>query len=133
MREIEFRGIAFNTGKFVYGDLTLYSQEKSMITVDLIEGAVYDVKAETVGQFTGFVNNGQKWYEGDILESDMDWYRIEWDGDEGRWEAVGVKGTHERLALHEVLSSETWVQGNIYENPELLRSEDTSNVDGRLL
>ena len=71
-------------------------------------------------QFTGFTNNGQDWYEGDILENDGDWYRVEWDAEQGIWEAAGIEDTHEIIALNEVLSSETWVQGNIYQKPELL-------------
>ena len=73
-------------------------------------------------QFTGLTNNGQEWCEGDILENDRDWYQISWSIDEARWEAVGIRATSETLALSELLSSETWVQGNIYQNPELLSS-----------
>lgn len=74
-------------------------------------------------QYTGLANNGEDWYDGDILENDCDWYRIGWDNDQARWEAIGIRSTGETLALSELISSETWVQGNVYENPELLRSE----------
>jgi hypothetical protein len=71
-------------------------------------------------QFTGFTNNGEDWYEDDILESDGDWYQIEWCDEQGRWIAAGVNSTHQDIDLCELLGSETWLQGNIYENPELL-------------
>lgn len=72
-------------------------------------------------QFTGLGSNGQEWYDGDILENDGDWYEIAWDKDEARWEAIGIRSTGEILALHELVSSETWVQGNVYQNPELTK------------
>lgn len=71
-------------------------------------------------QFTGITNNGQKWYEGDILECDSDWYQITWDDDQAQWEATGINSTGESIGLCELISSESWVQGNIYQNPELL-------------
>lgn len=71
-------------------------------------------------QFTGLTNNGQEWYDGDILANDSDWYQIGWSRGEARWGAFGIRFTHEILALSELLSQETWVQGNVFENPELL-------------
>jgi hypothetical protein len=75
-------------------------------------------------QFTGFTNNGQDWYDGDILENDSDWYQIGWDNETGQWWANGMASTHESIALHELLSSETWVQGNIHEPPEWVRKAE---------
>ena len=72
-------------------------------------------------QSTGFTNNGQEWYDGDILENDTDWYLIGWSEEEGRWLAIGANSTHETIDLCELVSTETWLQGNIYENPELLK------------
>lgn len=89
---------------------------------DVLEPEWDDSIRYQVMQYTGLTNNGQEWYEGDILENDADWYRVAWDTDQARWEAVGIKGTHETLALSELVSSETWVQGNVHENPELLEN-----------
>ncbi len=71
-------------------------------------------------QFTGLMCNGHEWYEGDILENDGDWYQVIWDKDGARWEALGIGSTGECLALSELLSQETFVQGNIYQHAHLL-------------
>jgi hypothetical protein len=76
-------------------------------------------------QFTGFTNNGQEWYEGDILENDSDWYQIGWGNEDGRWLALGMASTTETIDLCELLSSETWVRGNVHQMPpELLGDEE---------
>jgi hypothetical protein len=46
------------------GDHTRYSQVMSYITVDLIEGEVYEVDAATVGQYTGVDKGDKKAFEG---------------------------------------------------------------------
>ncbi len=70
-------------------------------------------------QFTGFTTNGQEVYESDILECDSDWYEVVWDQEQGGWLAQGIHST-ESISLCEVIGSETWVQGNIHSNPDLL-------------
>lgn len=128
MRDIKFRGKSFGNGEFVFGDLTRYSEEMSYITVDLIEGEVYQVDSKTVGQFTGLKNgNGQEIYEGDICrysyinplngEKKTITWKVEYSP--GVFWLSNIDGNKQDTLLwmrHESVE----VIGNIYENPELL-------------
>lgn len=117
MREIRFRcwnGEQMVSPDYIDRDGIAFWKENSIPT-----------RGTQLMQYTGFKANGHELYEGDIIENDGDWYQITWDEDEGRWEATGIQSTGESLALWELSDSqETWVQGNIYENPELLLDKD---------
>ena len=65
MRTIKFRGKQFNNGKWVYG----YLADGNLIcTASDTKWDAVEVKATTVGQFTGLTDkNGKEIYEGDIL------------------------------------------------------------------
>lgn len=119
-REIKFKFYS----NYYEDDKTKYRLYPDVLTLNHISTGDYSEENEIQHgipcQFTGLTNNGQEWYEGDILENDTDWYQIEWDNDDAMWRAVGIRSTGESLGLSELLSQETWVQGNIYQNPELL-------------
>ena len=117
MREIKFKGKRIDNGEWVEGDLTRYSKYMSYITVDLVEGEVYEVLTPTVGQYTGLHDkNSKEIYEGDIVHC--------WGGEycQGYWEhdnKIPISNMiNDCFMMGE--SENIEIIGNAYENPELL-------------
>lgn len=108
-REIKFRGKHLN--KWVYGYLLKnIDDNKYYISVSLDQ--FYQVKEETIGQYTGLKDkNGKDVYEGDLLKS---YYEkpgiIKWNDEIGAFQIKGIPSqTMKRCHEMEVI-------GNIYEN-----------------
>jgi hypothetical protein len=124
MREILFRGKRKDNGEWVYGFYRSYIYRKKkhawLETIDRI----WEVKPETVGQYTGLEDiNGVKIFEGDIVRYG-DFGRIpepDISMDKVVWENGGFIIGGEYMGLS--YSVEIEIIGNIHDNPELLDRE----------
>lgn len=139
MREILFRGQRADNKEWVYGCLTLYSEEKSHITVDLTKGEIYDVKTETIGQYAEIKDKNRKDVFKDDIISDWDssFYIVKFKRGSFIAEHIGdVKKSCLLFDLHsekghhylsENLEYLFEIIGNKHDNPELLKKLISSN------
>lgn len=124
-REIEFRGKRFDNGQWAYGNLIIDDSGNSeIIDYENNREIRYDVRGETIGQFTGkYDKNQRKVYEGDIVLQ---------QGYNGRKEKMVVRfengafivGYHSGSSTRKkpmLISDKCEVIGNIHDNPELLQ------------
>lgn len=135
MREILFRGRRSDNGEWVKGFYT--KQNVSFYSnCPVIENIVddYEVEEDTVGQYIGLVDkNGTKIFEGDICR-----FR-EWERGEMLWigevhyehqQFVISGGSNEEcktpfyMQMIRFIPKNIEVIGNIYDNPELMKSEE---------
>lgn len=136
MRQIKFRGIRKDNGKWVYGDLIhepwgtmIQSIETKMPTgVGAPEAEPtklrhkYTVDPDTVGEWTGLVDKtGAEIYEGDIIQEarsigkviyNQDGFEIDWTLNKDFWSCT--------LKYH---AFEAEVIGNVHQNAELLEAK----------
>ncbi len=89
MREILFRGIGVDGGRWVQGQLLLmngcaYIKESECGDLDDLDFgyAFEEVEKETVGQYTGYEVGGKRLFEGDIVRLD---YEPAWDEEVGEY------------------------------------------------
>jgi len=135
MREIKFRGKRINNGEWVYG----YLIGEDVIVGEIVEFCDeyfntefwWKVVAKTVGQYTGLRDkNGKEIYEGDILDVDGTPWLIEPIGTEERdggkfGLCASPYGSGEAYFIDKSILDGK-VIGNIWDNPELLKGEETT-------
>jgi len=130
MRKIIFRGkIDDYDHKWVYGSLLSGGclEDKVVRILDNETGDEENVIPETVGQFTGLTDkNGKKIFEGDIANC-VEFNccgKIDWNSEEaGFYFSVLLDGgSYEEEFIYDY-SDELEIIGNIYDNPEMLKSK----------
>ena len=134
MRTIKFRGKSIDGKEWLYGDL-VSSADKKRFAILVNNKESYDeceVAPETVGQFTGLYDcNGNKIYEGDVVEWEKDglMYVVRF------WRGMffasvqecneGILGGFSLHALTEYEYRKCKIVGNIYDNHELLKGGES--------
>lgn len=147
MRQIKFRGRSLTNGKWVSGDSIKHTENASENGTDVLTyigsrvpnarkvGAMkwVPVAPSTAGQFTGLKDrNGKEIYEGDILERyneagitmHIDYFGSQF-GCVQHWD--GVDGEGSWYPLDSYFTEEWEVIGNIHDNPELLKGEQSKS------
>ena len=125
MREILFRGQKQN-GDWLYGDLVHYG-DKILIFSENAQNSpdYYEVKPETVGQFTGLTDkNGVKIFEGDIIKANFPYAKkglVEWDKKRGSFYVNPIDGFAAYDKGYKMNANKLEIIGNIHENTELIK------------
>lgn len=126
-REIKFRGKRLDNGEWVVGSY-IEAELNNGIAHEIIPyrrgEPVVEVDPETVGEYTGLKDkNGEDIYEGDIL-SDGRLFHIKWDSRGASWTGEMNNDPEQQLDLCFLITrKQTRVISNIYDNPELLKTE----------
>ena len=125
MREILFRGKRVENDEWVFGDL-IHEPWASCIQViekdniNTFKRTKYSVHKETVGQYTGLTDkNGNKIYEGDILELDGEevFFEVGYETNAAKFVIIG---DIDMFYFDNVWTSEIKIVGNIHDDPELV-------------
>ena len=137
MRTIKFRGKCLNNGEWVYGDLlqivsgfVIYHgshtdctliKDRPNLAVELYMDEVSPVHPDTVGQFTGLCDaDGKEIYEGDIFQVKAYEPKYEVYFANGVYEYRQIGSPNRPFPLRRI-NFDSYVIGNVYDNPELLK------------
>lgn len=123
MRTILFRGQRIDTEEFIKGGIMQFNGESEICDYNTVDCSRYEVKPETVGQFTGLTDkHGAEIFEGDIIKVDIFTkpYFISF-GKSEKWGACFCVQSKNSITFFTKNWAETCeILGNIHENPELL-------------
>lgn len=123
-RTINFRGKRFDNGQWAYGNLIIDDCGNCEI-VDYKNNQEirYDVRGETIGQFTGlYDDNGKEIYEGDIFQVKAYEPKFEVYFKNGVFEYRQIGSSNRPFPLRRIYF-DSYVLGNIHDNPELLKGD----------
>ena len=123
MRAIEFRGMTIS-GEWVYGYVRQNTNPRMkyqgwFIADSMHEPLAYEVRPETIGQFTGLLDkNGTKIYEGDIIAIKDDKWKVVFDDASFKFESMQEETMNLKPSHYAYIVE---VIGNIHQNQELIK------------
>lgn len=119
-REILFKGCTVLGNRWIKGIYIPFTDKQFGYIIDRVTGEQILCYNKSIGQYTGFTDkNGENIFEGDIMQLCSACYPclVYWDGKGWAWKQNGKRReidlTREKMCII----------GNLYDNPELLRSE----------
>lgn len=120
-REILFKGCTVLGNRWIKGIYIPFTDKQFGYIIDRVTGEQILCYNKSIGQYTGFTDkNGENIFEGDIMQLCSACYPclVYWDGKGWAWKQNGKRReidlTREKMRII----------GNLYDNPELLRSEN---------
>lgn len=120
-REILFKGCTVLGNRWIKGIYIPFTDKQFGYIIDRVTGEQILCYNKSIGQYTGFTDkNGEKIFEGDIMQLCSACYPclVYWDRKGWAWKQNGKRReidlTREKMCII----------GNLYDNPELLRSEN---------
>lgn len=121
-----FKAKRLDNGEWIVGYLYRLSENNPPFIMLRKYGESYEVDEHTICQCTGLRDkNGKLIWENDIVNLETDKAVVIWDRAE--WRIKWIKDTIWRKDLHFWTNEDDWkceVIGNIFDNPELLESEE---------
>ncbi len=120
-REILFKGCTVLGNRWIKGIYIPFTDKQFGYIIDRVTGEQILCYNKSIGQYIGFTDkNGEKIFEGDIMQLCSACYPclVYWDGKGWAWKQNGKRReidlTREKMCII----------GNLYDDPELLRSEN---------
>ena len=128
MREILFRGKT-KRNEWIYGDLITHWIDFDDAIKQHHTREIWDIKPETVGQYTGLTDkNGKKIFEGDIVKENDIYHKGELQIKGNTWRVAFADGlffgNFKNISVYLQSLDGMEVIGNVHDNPELLEVQN---------
>ena len=122
MLKILFKGKREDNGEWVEG-MPCATEKSGIYAIQTLQGGIFDIIPETLGQMVLNDKNGKKMFDGDIVKNEYEkgkyqFFKITYSERMSCWLAENKYGMVGNL--YNVMGDMEYI-GNIHDNPELLK------------